>query len=91
MQTAALEKESSSYVCLSVCLSVGPSVTSRGSTETAKLRITQKTPHGTIAQALGLILCSIINFMLPEISAKFEQGHPVAKCRLDSLKSATID
>ena len=32
-------------VCLSVCLTVRPSVTSRSSTKTAKRRITQMTPH----------------------------------------------
>jgi len=32
-------------VCLSVCLTVRPSVTSRSSTKTAKRRITQITPH----------------------------------------------
>jgi len=31
--------------CLSVCLSVRPSVTSRCSAKTAKHRITQRTPH----------------------------------------------
>jgi len=34
-------------LCLSVCLFVCPSVTSRCSTETAKRRITQTTPHDT--------------------------------------------
>ena len=34
-------------LCLSVCLSIGPSVTSRRSTNTAKLTVTQTTPYTT--------------------------------------------
>ena len=56
----------SSCVCLSVCLSV----TSRCSTEMAKHRITQTTPHnspGTI-------------FLMPKISAQLKLGHTQQRC-----------
>ena len=39
-------------LAVSLCLSVGLSVTSRCSTKMAKRRITQTTPHDTIAQGV---------------------------------------
>jgi len=52
----------SSCVCLSVC----PSVTSQFSAEMAKCRITQIMPHDSRGTC----------FLMPKVSAKFEQGHP---------------
>ena len=54
-------------LCLTVCLSVRPSVTSRSSTETARRRITQTAPHDTPGTS----------FLMPKISAKFDRGHPL--------------
>jgi len=47
-----------------VCLSI----TSQSSTKTAKRRITQTTPHDSPG---------ISSFLMPKISAKFDQDHPL--------------
>jgi len=57
-------------VRLSVC--VCRSVTSRSSTKTAKLRITQIAPHDIPAT----------RFLMPKISAKFDRGHPLRGRRM---------
>ena len=68
-------------VRVSVCLCL--SVTSRSSTKTAKLRITQTTPHDSPGTS----------FLVPKISMKFDRGHPYdgAECRWGGSKPATFD
>jgi len=56
---------------VSVCLCL--SVTSQSSTKTAKRRITQTTPHDTPRNS---------SFLVPKISAKFDRGHPLRRCRM---------
>jgi len=64
--------------CVSVHLTVHPSVTIRCSTNTAQLRIMQRVLHDN----------SVTSFLTPKSSAKFERGHPQGgtKYRWDSLK-----
>jgi len=84
----------SSYVRLSVRLSVYLSVTCRYCTKTAKRRITQATLYdsNTIAHDMDSSL------MMPKISAKFQRGHPNgvtpkgdAKYRWGRFKSSIFD
>ena len=55
-------------VSVFVCLCQSVSVTSRSSTETAKRRITQTTPHNSSGTVV---------FLSPKISAKFDRGKPL--------------
>jgi len=71
-------------VCMSVRLSVRPSVTSWSSTKTAKRRITQTTPHDTPG---SLVLWC-------QISPRNATGvtpYQGAECRWGGSKSATFD
>jgi len=65
-------REVAPWACVRLSVSVSVSVTSRCSTKTVKRRITQTTPHDT----QGLY------FLMPKISAKFDQGHPLRGRRM---------
>ena len=71
-------------LCPSVCLSVRPSVTSRSSTEMAKRRITQTTPHDSPGT-----LVSWSQRSLRHSTRVTPYGG--AKCRWGGSKSATFD
>jgi len=63
---------------LAVVVSACPSVTSRFSTETAKRKMTQTTPHDS--------------FLMPKISTILKLGHPNggAKCRWGRLNAREV-
>ena len=67
-------------ICLSVCLSVRPSVTSRCSTKTAKRRITQTTPHDS-----PVFWCQRSPWNSTGVTP-----HEGAECRWGGSKSATF-
>jgi len=68
---------------VSVCPSIRPSVTRLCSTEMAKHRSTQTTPH----DSPGTIV-----FLVPKISTKLKRGHPNgdAKCRWSTLNAGKV-